>query len=288
MTSFNLSLTEVSFKMTTLILHLGLRGIKPTNFNNNMLRQSKPTARLLSSNSPLFSFLCKTWFKPPRYPLCSSECNSQYFVDTAAQALCSQNIRGGPWRIKCACLVFLQLGWSEATEIQPTARVSLRRQEASDVGSTTIAAAVKIIWMRMALIYYPSWGLHTELGTWKEITCVPLLTEGGMIEEDATEREVKRVKIEGGRRGKRTSKIAWSRLPFPKSQSDFPNHCIVSVPPDVCMHILANTATQTHTPLSSKYKMQKFSNTLSWETTSTKSFFLITLNWFCRLVHRLM
>lgn len=29
-----------------------------------------------------------------------------------------------------------------------------------------------------------------------------------MIEEDATEREVKRVKIEGGRRGKRTSKIA--------------------------------------------------------------------------------
>lgn len=181
--------------------------------------------------------------------------------------------------------MFLQLGWSEATEIQPTARVSLRRQEASDVGRTTIAAAVKIIWIRMELIYYPSWGLHTELGTWKEITRVPLLTVRGMMEEGDTERGVKGVKNEGGRRGRRTREIVWSRLPFPKSQSDFPNHCIVGVP-RTCWHYQLY---KPSTPLSSEYEMQKFSNTPSWEIKKKKrSYSLITQNWFCRIECRLM
>lgn len=129
----------------------------------------QPHAKTVKTISPIYLLQqtplhCKCKVKPHWNPPCSPEYNSQYFVDSAAPASCNQNIRGSPQWIKCACLVFLQLGWSEATEIHATARVSLRRQEASDVGSATIPAAVRIMWMKMALIYYSSWGLHTDFG----------------------------------------------------------------------------------------------------------------------------
>lgn len=73
--------------------------------------------------------------------------------------------------------------------------MSFRKQEASDVGRNAIAAAVKIVWIRIALIHYLSYQFHAELGRQKEIMHISLLTERGLIEGDDIKTVVKRPKL---------------------------------------------------------------------------------------------